>query len=162
MSSEVVAPTTYSCPRCLIELDTPSGHWDGWVRCPSCGRASLPPEPERLLAASRAARVSGRDNGTPLEVGLPTDATSLEIPMPHTGRLAHTSPARLVFTTGFVLCLLLTLIAFLDFRPGRLAVFGFLTIVFFLLLLRTPRKRLPLDLPFRVRPERDSTARDTA
>ena len=36
-----------------------------------------------------------------------------------TGRMAHTSPARLVFTTGFVLCLLLTLIEFLDFSPGR-------------------------------------------
>jgi hypothetical protein len=58
-------------------------------------------------------------------------------------RLAHTSGARLVFVTGFVLCLFLSLIFFLDFQPGRLAIFGALTIGFFLLLLRTPRKRLP-------------------
>ena len=54
--------------------------------------------------------------------------------------MSHTSARALVFTTGFVLCLLLTLINFLDFSPGSMAIFGFLTIVFFLLLLRTPRK----------------------
>jgi hypothetical protein len=60
-----------------------------------------------------------------------------------TNRMAHTSGARLVFTTGFVLCVFLSLIFFLDFQPGKLAIFGALTIGFFLLLLRTPRKRLP-------------------
>jgi hypothetical protein len=39
-----------------------------------------------------------------------------------------------------------------------MAIFGFLTIGFFLLLLRTPRKRLPLVLP--TRPELDPTFRD--
>ena len=60
-----------------------------------------------------------------------------------TNRMTHTSGARLVFTTGFVLCLFLSLIFFLDFQPGKLAIFGALAIGFFLLLLRTPRKRLP-------------------
>jgi hypothetical protein len=58
-------------------------------------------------------------------------------------RMAHTSGPRLVFTTGFVLSLFLSLIFFLDFQPGKLAIFGALAIGFFLLLLRTPRKRLP-------------------
>jgi hypothetical protein len=162
VSSEIVPTTTYSCPRCHVELDTPSGRWEGWLRCPSCGRASLPPEPERLLHISRGVVVSGRDNGAPLEVGLPTGAMGLDIPRPGTGRMAHTSVARLVFTTGFVLCLLLTLIYFLDFNAGRLAIFGLLTIGFFLLLLRTPRKRLRLELAPRVRSELDSTTRDKA
>ena len=74
--------------------------------------------------------------------------------------MAHTSPARIVFTTGFVLCLLLSLITFLDFQPLGLAIFGFLTISFLLLLIRTPRKRLLLNLPPPVPPELDSTARD--
>ena len=72
-----------------------------------------------------------------------TARPGLQVPRPFSGRMAHTSPARLVFTTGFVLCLLLTLIKFLDFSPGGMAIFGFLTFVFFLLLMRTPRKRLP-------------------
>ncbi len=160
MSSEVVPTTTYSCPSCHVRLDVPPGHWEGWLRCPSCGRASLPPEPDALLTVSRGATISGHENGVPLEVDALADGTGLEIGMPRTGRMAHTSPARVIFTTGFVICLLLTLIYFLDSKPGAMAIFGFLTIGFFLLLLRTPRKRLPLVLPTRARPELDSTIRD--
>ncbi len=58
-----------------------------------------------------------------------------------TGHLGHTSPARLVFMTGLVFSLLLTLIAFLDHKPTRMAIFGFLSFAFFLMLLRTPRAR---------------------
>ena len=70
--------------------------------------------------------------------------------------MAHTSPARVVFTTGFVLCLLLTLIYFLDFSPGPMAIFGFSTIGFFLLLLRTPRKRRPPPGATWVRTQRET------
>jgi hypothetical protein len=107
--------------------------------------------------ASRDPGVSGPANGMPLEVG---GAAGVQVQEPLTGRLAHTSAARLIFTTGFVLCLLLTLIAFLDFSPGRLAIFGFLTIAFFLLLLRTPRKRLPPRGATWIRREVAATAHD--
>ena len=153
MSSEVVATLAYSCPRCRVDLDAPSGRWDGWVRCPSCKRAFLPPELETVPLISGTAAVSSPFDGNPLEVGTPTGTAGFDVPRPLTGRMAHTSPARLVFTTGFVLCLLLTLIAFLDFKPGRLAIFGFLTIGFSLLLLRNPRKRLPVGGSTWMRPE---------
>ncbi len=90
-----------------------------------------------------AAAVPSPLDGSPLTDGRMAAAPEFEGPHPLTRRMAHTSPTRLVFTTGFVLCLFLTLISFLDLRPVRLAIFGFLTIGFLLLLLRTPRRRLP-------------------
>jgi hypothetical protein len=143
VSSELVATLNYPCPHCRVELDLPATSWDGWMRCPSCERTFLPPEPERLPRGMSAAAVPSPLDGSPLTDGRMAAAPEFEGPHPLTRRMAHTSPTRLVFTTGFVLCLFLTLISFLDLRPVRLAIFGFLTIGFLLLLLRTPRRRLP-------------------
>ncbi len=159
MNLEVVSTLTYSCPYCHTELDPPAGHWDGWLRCPSCGRPSLPPEPKISPYIISRAAASSRADDTALDAGSPSGATNLDAPKPLTGRMAYTSPARVVFTTGFVLCLLLALIYFLDFAPGKLTLFGFLTIAFFLLLLRTPRKRLPLAGSSWIPPEGDSNER---
>ena len=60
-----------------------------------------------------------------------------------TGGHTYTSGPRLVFITGLVLCMFLSLIFFLVHEPGKLAIFGALAIGFFLLLLRTPRKHSP-------------------
>jgi hypothetical protein len=139
VSSEEIATLSYACPHCRIELDAPAGSWDGWMRCPACERTFIPPEPERIPRGRSAAAAAVSLDGN----GSPGKASESEIPRPFTGRMAHTSPARLVFTTGFVLCLFLSLIFFLDLKPVRLAIFGFLAIGFFLLLVRTPRKRMP-------------------
>ena len=56
-------------------------------------------------------------------------------------RSSPTSPWRLIFITGFTLSLFLLLIAFVDQNKQTTAIFGFLSIAFFLLLLRTPRNR---------------------
>lgn len=152
MTSEVLDPITYSCVHCLAQLDMPSGGWDGWVRCRSCGRAFLPPEFERLPHVSRGSAASGP------AIDTPNGAAELPLPVPE--RMSHTSPARLVFTTGFVLCLLLTLIKFLDFSPGGMAIFGFLTLVFFLLLMHNPRKRLPPAGATWARPDVEAAAQD--
>jgi hypothetical protein len=154
VTSEVVDPITYSCVYCLAQLDMPSGGWDGWVRCRSCGRVFLPPQFERLPHLGRGSETSG------IAFRTPNGAAQLDVPQPVPGRMSHTSPARLVFTTGFVLCLLLTLIKFLDFSPGAMAVFGFLTLVFFLLLMRTPRKRLPPAGATWVSPDVEATAQN--
>ena len=34
----------YRCPRCGAALEARSSQAYGWLRCPQCGRASLPPE----------------------------------------------------------------------------------------------------------------------
>jgi hypothetical protein len=41
--AEVLFLTGYSCPGCRSELDIPSPPPDSWLRCPRCGRPSLPP-----------------------------------------------------------------------------------------------------------------------
>src|SRR5262245_40693071 len=143
VSSKVVDSITFSCVYCLAELEMPSSNWDGWVRCRSCERVFLPPKYESPRRTNSESTGSSADSGLPHGDGSPNGALDFIDSQALSGRMSHTSPARLVFTTGFVLCLLLTLIKFLDFSPGGMAIFGFLTIAFFLLLIRTPRRRLP-------------------
>jgi hypothetical protein len=143
VSAQVEASFTYSCPHCWVDLEAPAGSWDGWVRCPSCARVFLPPAPEKLPRGVRVSAASSPVDGTLAGDGSPGSTAMAEPAGLLSKQLVHTSGARLVFITGFVLCLFLSLIFFLDFQPGRLAIFGALTIGFFLLLLRTPRKRLP-------------------
>ncbi|MFI5454656.1 MAG: hypothetical protein ACHRXM_04320 [Isosphaerales bacterium] len=143
MRSETALLVSYSCPHCRVQLETRSDGWDGWLRCPVCERVSLPPEPVGFLDAGQQPVVSSKDNATPVTTGLPDASMIPDGPrQASTLRASHTSPARLIFTTGFVLSLVLGLLAFLDLRPTYTAIFGFLSITFFLLLLRTPRKRV--------------------
>jgi hypothetical protein len=143
VSARLETNFTCSCPHCRVELEPPAGGWDGWVRCPSCARVFLPPEPDRVPHGVSAGAASSPNGGNRVGDGTTTGPALVEPAGIFTSRMAHTSGTRLVFTTGFVLCLFLSLIFFLDFQPGKLAIFGALTIGFFLLLLRTPRKRLP-------------------
>ena len=139
-----VSPDTvlYSCPHCRVELEAHFDEWEGWLRCPVCARPSIPPEPVGLRKYRQRLAAS---TGVPLEQAAalqPGDPTILDGARPAiTGRFAHTSPARLVVMTGFVFSLLLTLIAFLDQKPTRLAIFGFSSFAFFLVLC-IPRNRV--------------------
>jgi hypothetical protein len=143
MSSQLVETFTYSCPHCRVELEAPAGRWDGWVRCPSCARTFLPPEQERLPRGVSAAAAASSIDGTAQSDGSTAGSFEVEATGLFTGRHASTSGARLVFLTGLVLCAFLSLIFFLVHEPGKLAIFGALSIGFFLLLLRSPRKRVP-------------------
>lgn len=139
-------------------LDAPEGGWDGWVRCRACSRLFLP-EDFLGLPEARDAEGSGDANGTPLEY---SDQVGDGLPRPLTGRMAHTSVARVVLSSGFVICLLATLIFFLEFSPGRMGIFGFMSIVFFLLLMRTPRKRLLLPRSAAIPPQGRAIAQPEA
>jgi hypothetical protein len=145
VSSQLVETVTYSCPHCLVELEAPAGSWDGWVRCSSCARTFLPPAPERLPRGlnANATAASGAIDHAPINDGSTFVEPEMEAIGLLTGRQTSTSGARLVFITGLVLCGFLSLIFFLVHEPGKLAIFGGLTIGFFLLLLRSPRKRVP-------------------
>ena len=56
MRSDIIFVVAYRCPRCQAALEGRADRAHSWLRCPKCGRASLPPEhavrpvpvPERL------------------------------------------------------------------------------------------------------------------
>ncbi len=133
---------TYSCPHCRAQLEAQFDGWDGWMRCPACGRASLPPEPVNFGDATRGVGVPNSDDTAPASAHSAAVPTILEDPGQNLALSSdYTSPARLIFTTGCVSSFVLALLAFLDMRPVPAAIFGFLTVTFFLMLLRRPRKR---------------------
>lgn len=41
---EITFIVTYPCPGCQASLEAKSRATQGWLRCPRCGRASLPPD----------------------------------------------------------------------------------------------------------------------
>ena len=44
MATEMTFIVDYRCARCDAALEARSGQAYGWLRCPRCGRATLPPE----------------------------------------------------------------------------------------------------------------------
>ena len=60
---------------------------------------------------------------------------------PRPDRAAPSSATRLIVSTGLIVSLCLLLVGYLDRSSQNSAIFGFLTIFFFLLLLRLPRSR---------------------
>ncbi len=42
--SDITFIVEYRCPRCDASLEARTSQADGWLRCPRCGRAGLPPE----------------------------------------------------------------------------------------------------------------------
>jgi hypothetical protein len=143
MSTEIDFSETYTCPHCRADLAYASKGWSGWLRCPVCGLASLPPEPEshNVPVRHRAGPVAPADI---LEIRDPdgdaqTNADALRTQV--TGRLTHTSPTRLIFKTGLLASVALAFVAFLDHRTTHARVFGCLSFVFLLLVLGGPGSR---------------------
>jgi hypothetical protein len=144
MSSEISYFVSYACPNCRTRLEAPSTGWDGWLRCPVCKWPSLPPEimVDHLETRRRTTRPNVKDAilviPASLEGALELDSLATD----SAGRSSHTTPARLIFTTGFALSLFLVLVAYLDEKMGRMTIFGILSIGFFFLLVRSPRNRM--------------------
>jgi hypothetical protein len=144
LSSEMVFIETYSCPHCRVELETGYADWQGWQRCPTCGLASLPPEPTGLRSAPKPrARSKGSDDILVIADPPETLADAEPAAPVFAGRPSHVGPARLVFRTGLLVSLGLMLIFYLDHNTLNAAIFGCLSVVFFLLLLRIPGSRSP-------------------
>jgi hypothetical protein len=144
LSSEMVFNETYSCPHCRAVLETGFTDWQGWQRCPTCGLASLPPEPSGLQSAPKSkARSKGSDDILVIS-GSPENLEDDEPVAPGFVRQpSHVGPARLVFRTGLLVSLGLMLLFYLDRNTLNAAIFGCLSVVFFLLLMRIPGSRSP-------------------
>jgi len=135
----------YTCPHCGVALEAAEDGWDGWRRCPSCARPALPPKADTHLRRSHLIDLDAhsKSEGEPGADGMadPNGSTPEDLVQVQTTQSPVVGPARLIFKTGLILSLALLLISYLDQRSTSTAIFGALAVIFFLLLLRLPRKR---------------------
>lgn len=122
----------YDCPSCHARLRASAGDWRGWMRCPRCDRASLPPRLD-----TRAPGAAAVESGLERPTVHPPMPGALE-PLPPAA--AGFNPLRIFVITGLVFSLFMTLVSFLDDRSGVGAVFRVLSIVFAVLLFRLWRR----------------------
>ena len=120
MSREIRYYPSYTCPHCHVHLEARTIDWDGWLRRPECNQLSLPPVP--VIAARQPRQNDILRHADNAIVFLPESAEAnvqpVFDPTVNPGQPSHTSPARLIFTTGFALSLFLVLVAFLDHGPA--------------------------------------------
>jgi hypothetical protein len=143
MSSEITYFVSYACPSCRSQLEAHFTAWDGWLRCPVCKWPSLPPEimVDRRETRRRAVQQNVDDDILVIPGSLEDALEPNSRPSAGVGRSSHTSPARLIFTTGFAFSLFLVLVAFLEQNMGNMAIFVILASGFLFMLVRAPRNR---------------------
>ena len=135
MDPDFVFIVAYSCPRCHAPLEARASGPPTWLRCPSCGRACLPPEHTRRSPASFI------DDETLIIGNFATGAAPLPIrprqmaPLP-SAHVPKTPTARLLLGTGFFLTTFLFVFSLLESSGARAAVFGLAAMVFLILLAR--------------------------
>jgi hypothetical protein len=132
MEAEIVHVASYTCPHCNAALEVRQGDWAGWMRCPACGRPSLPPEILSSTSSHRAEVTIDQDSGP---IFMPLEKAPELRPDPF-AQSRPFSAWRLVFTTGLVLSLMLFVVYAIDGDHLRMTIFGCFAGVSFLLLLR--------------------------
>lgn len=130
---------SYECPRCHEALEARVNGPPTWLRCPSCGRASLPPEHERPSSSSTFgddSLVIGNFGTFPGSLPLRPRAMA---PLPIT-RGSKASSSRVLMGTGLFLTALLFVFSLLE-SNNILSIFsGLMCVVFLILLLRPTRQ----------------------
>ncbi|WP_435007764.1 hypothetical protein P12x_005029 [Tundrisphaera lichenicola] len=126
---------SYECPRCRTALEARASGPPTWLRCPECGRASLPPEHMR----GPRPPVEPQD----IKIGTFTTGSSAALPIrprsmaPMPLNPAARAPAgRLMLGSAFFLTICLFLFSLLSGNAGRSALFGIASAVFLFLLSR--------------------------
>lgn len=141
MDPDFVFIVNYACPRCHAALEARLSGAPSWLRCPSCGRASLPPEHNRMAPPPMV------DDQTLVIGNFTTGAATASMPLPVRPRSTTPFPARqgtptptarVLLGSGLFLTVLLFLLSLLDSNGGRAGVFGFLAVVCLILLARKP------------------------
>ena len=144
MNQDIAGIRAYACPHCHRLLEAGDEGWLGWLLCPGCGQPGLPPARLRRPRPLRSRLpAEGRDNLPPGPTPeAPAFTNGPAVLAPPLGRSPAASGAgRLIVRTGLVVSLVLLFFAYLERSTPNLAVFGFLTVVFFVLLLWLPRPR---------------------
>jgi len=141
VATELMSYSRYSCPHCRLLLEARTGRWQGWVTCPNCGLAGLPPKrvtisrdirrPLVVRQPASYAEIGIRSNGLTQEPASPASSTT-----PRRRRSPASGAPRVVASTGLFVSAFLMLIAYLDRSHSRLAIFGGLTFIFLVAVLR--------------------------
>jgi hypothetical protein len=152
METETASSLFYPCPHCRAMIVMGQDRWRGWVRCPECGRPGLPPDHALRPRASRR-RIEDPPAPRTEELAAPHPRPSphpdglagpiAPVPVrvtPAVPRHSPSSASRVIVSTGFIVSIFLLLVAYLDRSSQSSAIFGCLTLLFFLLLLRVPRR----------------------
>jgi DNA-directed RNA polymerase subunit RPC12/RpoP len=125
VATEITFIVEYRCPRCGAALEARSSEAYGWLRCPQCGRASLPPEHMRTPRPS---------------VRLPLDEDVLIIGLDRPGASASASAIgrasshpgsfrRILGASALFLSLLIALLALLEHDQPVAVVFSLVAMV---------------------------------
>src|SRR5271157_3678807 len=145
VATHLIVGVSYSCPHCQVLLEVPDKPWRGWVLCPDCGLPCLPPERltlphSRKRSVARQPRVP--QDLVPEQTGPRKEPAPMVKPsVPRARQSTSSSATRLIVSTGLFVSAILLLVAYLDRSSHSLAIFGTLTVIFLILLLRMPRRR---------------------
>jgi DNA-directed RNA polymerase subunit RPC12/RpoP len=134
VATEMMFIVEYRCPRCDAALEARSSQSYGWLRCPRCGRASLPPE------HMRARRPSGR-------IPLGDDVLIIGPERPGASAAARASfrPGsfrRIACASALFLSLLIALLSLLEHDETGAWVFALIALAFLAFTVYPSRPRL--------------------
>ncbi len=131
MPTDILFLVTYECPRCQASLEARGRALSTWLRCPKCGRPSLPPM-ETLIMSQRRMQAS---EGI-MYIGAEAERSE---------RASKPSPMaavrRILLAVAFLTALTLLVNAFLEGNPFNVVAFGLATIVLLAFLIFTGRRR---------------------
>jgi hypothetical protein len=135
VDDDLVFIVNYECPRCQAPLEARASGPPCWLRCPSCGRASLPPDHDQVF------RPPIIDDDTFLIGSFTTGAKALPIrprsmaPLPPSFA-PRASSTRLLLGTGFFLSTVLFLFSLLESNHGLTGISGVAAVSCLILLSR--------------------------
>lgn len=131
LQPEITFIVTYRCPRCDAALEARTRESHTWLRCPRCGRASLPPEHMRTPPPPVAL------DDDVLVIGSAPD----DVAAPRAGRRHPGGTRRISLAAGILISLTMLMISFVDGNTVNVGIFGVVTLVLFAILGYTARRR---------------------
>ena len=137
----------YPCPRCHAMLEARSGDTCGWLRCPECGRASLPPEHMRTSPPRRPPPKGGDvlfiGPSPEIEAGAGPSGMTPAFRRPRRSRHRRHpgGVARVAMATALILSLTGLVTSLLDRNALGAAILGFITLILFGALLMRAKGR---------------------
>lgn len=133
MATDTAFIVSYRCPRCQATLEAGPKQADSWLRCPKCGRPSLPPAFTRAFVPPPAVE------GDVIYIGDFDRLNAIPPALPSSS--AAGSAWRMLFLAGLLICAALLIFSLLDQDVIKASIFGLGALVC-LGFLVVPRRRI--------------------